>query len=110
MANGKVVTLPIGCCHDDCDTIVVAIPGIAGPAGLPGNGAGVFNEIPSGIKNGANLTFTLAFTPQSGSTQVHRNGLREYLGIGYSESVANIVFTTAPLVTDVLTVDYLIGP
>lgn len=82
---------------------------IPGPPGPPGDAAAVYNESPSGLQDGVNTVFTLANTPQSSSTAVYRNGLREYLGVGYVESGADIVFTTPPLADDVLTADYLIG-
>lgn len=99
--------MPLGC-ECDCQTVTIGIPGPRGPAGAPGGGTGVFNEVPAGVQDGVNLVFTLAFTPFPGSTQVHRNGLREELGVSYTESGATLTFTTAPLSTDVLTVDYVI--
>lgn len=90
--------------------LVVAVPGPRGPAGetgLPGNGVSIFNEIPSGAKDGINLVFALAHTPQAGTTMVYRNGLREQLSVGYIESGAEITFTTAPLSSDEITADYL---
>lgn len=95
------------CCELDCEYLAVGIPGIPGIPGDPHQST--FNEVPGGVRNGVNLAFSLLNTPVTGSTRVHRNGLREYLGIGYTESGAGILFTTAPLVTDVLTVDYMIG-
>lgn len=89
--------------------VLVAAPGPPGPRGVPGNGASVYNEPPGGARNGINATFTLAFTPVPGSTAVYRNGLREIPGVGYTQSGTTLVFATAPLADDVLTVDYLIG-
>lgn len=89
--------------------IVVAIPGPAGPAGQPGDGAGVFNETPTGVKDGVNTTFTLAHTPAVWSTTLYRNGLREVLTVGYTVTGSSVTFTTPPLSSDVLTVDYLIA-
>lgn len=90
--------------------IVVATPGPpgpAGPAGSPGDGTQVFNEIPSGLRNGTNPVLTLAHTPHAGSTTLYRNGLRESLGIGYTVTGSDITFTVAPLSSDEITVDYL---
>lgn len=87
--------------------ILVAAPGPPGPPGAPGDGAQVFGETPTGVKNGINTTFGLADTPRSGSTAVYRNGLRERLGVGYTESGTDIVFSTPPLSSDDLSVDYL---
>jgi hypothetical protein len=85
------------------------IPGAAGPTGPAGNNSPVFNETPSGTQDGTNETFTLANNFQAVSTRVSRNGLREQLNVGYTEASPTIVFTTAPLPSDVLTVDYLIA-
>ena len=72
--------------------------------------ATVTGEAPAGTKNGINETFTLANTFVAKSTAVYRNGLREVLGVGYSENAPNeIIFTTAPLDTDILTVDYTVA-
>lgn len=71
-------------------------------------GALVSGETPSGTKNGINTTFTLAHVPATNTTSVFRNGLREQLGIGYTESTNTIVFTTPPLTSDILLVDYLL--
>ena len=74
-----------------------------------GGAAQVYGEIPSGTQNGTNETFTLANSFITGSTCVFRNGLRERLGVGYTESSPTIVFTTAPMSNDVIEVDYLIA-
>lgn len=84
-------------------------PGQTGPRGASGSGAQIYGETPAGTQDGVNETFTLANTFQAGSTSVYRNGLREKLGICYTESSPDITFTTAPLSNDVLEVDYLIA-
>lgn len=91
---------------DGARVIVVAKP-VPGPTGPPGDGTQVFNETPSGVRDGVNLVFTLASIPHVGSTSVYRNGLREVLGVGYTASGSALTFTTAPLSSDDLTVDYL---
>lgn len=85
-------------------------PGPQGPPGTPGVGGStmVSGEVPSGVKNGVNVTFTLTQTPSVGSTAVYRNGLREQIGVGYTVSGLVITFTTAPLSSDELVVDYLL--
>lgn len=93
---------------DGARVVVVTTPGARGPAGSPGDGTGVYGETPSGVKDGANTAFTLAHIPAPGSTALYRNGLREHLGSGYTESGSTITFTTAPLAGDALTVDYLL--
>lgn len=87
--------------------IVVATPGPPGPPGSAGDGTQVFNEIPSGTQDGVNTVFALAHTPQSGSTMLYRNGLREVITVGYTVTGSNITISTPPLSSDVLIVDYL---
>lgn len=92
---------------DGARVVVVAKPGPPGPTGPSGAGTGVFNETPSGTQDGVNAVFTLANTPQSGSTTVYRNGLREVLGTGYTATSSTLTFSTPPLSSDVIRVDYL---
>lgn len=87
--------------------LIMPTPGPPGRSGQDGSGVRVSNETPSGTKNGINTVFTLAHEPQPTSTAVYRNGLREVLTVGYAESGSNITFTTAPLSSDEITVDYL---
>jgi hypothetical protein len=76
----------------------------------PGSGATqIFGEIPSGTQDGTNETLTLANDFVTGSTCVYRNGLRERLGVGYTESSPTIVFAAPPLSSDVIEVDYQIS-
>lgn len=68
----------------------------------------IAGEVPSGTKNGTNVTFTLASHYLASTTSVFRNGLREQLGVGYTEGGTNVLtFTTAPLSSDIIIVDYL---
>ena len=88
--------------------IAVPVPGPPGPGG-GGSGSWSFNETPSGVQNGVNLVFTLSSVPLVGVLKVYRNGLREKLGVGYTVTGTTLTFTTAPLITDELTVDYQIA-
>lgn len=92
---------------DGARVVLVPVPGPRGPTGPPGEGTRVFNETPTGTKDGVNTVFALAHTPQAGTTTVYRNGLRERLGVGYVESAADLTFSTAPLSSDEIAVDYL---
>jgi hypothetical protein len=88
---------------------VVTVEGPAGPQGTPGTNTAVAGETPTGVQNGVNTVFTTAQVFLLGSTAVYRNGLREHLGVGYTETnTTTITFTTAPLASDVLTVDYIV--
>jgi hypothetical protein len=70
----------------------------------------VSGEVPSGAINGTNATLTLANTFIPDSTSVFQNGLREQLGVGYTEATPNeIVFSTPPPSGDLITVDYLLS-
>lgn len=72
-----------------------------------GSGTAVFGEVPGGTQNGINTAFTLAHTFQTGTTRVYRNGIRQRLGVGYTETAPNtLTFTDPPISTAEITVDY----
>lgn len=68
----------------------------------------VNKEIPTGLINGVNTTFTLANTPIAGSEHIYRNGVLQESGAGndYTISGATITYLTAPLTGDKLRVTY----
>lgn len=69
----------------------------------------IYNEIPSGVVDGNNLTFSTLESFRASSTRVFLNGLRVCLGIGkgYQETGANqITFSEPPLPGDELVIDY----
>lgn len=69
----------------------------------------VFGQAPAGDENGTNTVFTTAQSFAPGSTRVYRNGLREQLGVGYTETPpSTITFSTAPLSSDTIEVDYAV--
>jgi len=72
------------------------------------NGQPVDKEIPTGLINGSNVTFTLANTPILGSEHLYRNGILQEEGAGndYTISGATITYLTAPLTGDKLRVTY----
>lgn len=63
-------------------------------------------EVPSGTINGSNVTFTLAFTPTSGSLHLFLNGVRLRPTTDYAISVATITMVVAPDTGDWLYADY----
>lgn len=71
----------------------------------------VVRETPTGTVNGSNATFTLAFTPLSGTEHVFVNGVLQNPGTGndYTISGATITFLTGaiPQTNDVVRVSYL---
>lgn len=83
------------------------------PLGSGGGGGGTYatvaGEVPTGTKDGSNTVFIVGHNFRTASTELYRNGLRERLGVGYSESAGNtLTFTTAPLVDDDILVDYVL--
>jgi hypothetical protein len=76
----------------------------------PGSAANsIFNEIPAGLIDGVNSSFTTQLNFSSGSTRVFVNGLRQSLGgvRDYTETSANtITFNTPPLPNDAILIDY----
>lgn len=82
--------------------------GTTGGGGV--NGQSVFGEGLVGTKNGTNKDFTTTQDYVGTSTQVFRNGVREFMNVTYTELAPRTIrFSTAPLADDVITADYL-GP
>ena len=95
----------------DGEFSIVPFPGIqgargeTGPAGRSANS--VCEVLSQQIQNGTNATFTLSnLLDTTQAVQVFRNGLLEVPGIGFTSSSTSIVFSTAPLATDVVAVIY----
>ena len=65
-------------------------------------------EVPSGLINGSNTTYTLANTPVSGSVKLFLNGVRLYAGAGndYTISGTTITMASAPDTGSTLLADY----
>lgn len=82
---------------------------ITSEAGGGSSYATVIAEVPTGTKDGTNISFTVGHNFRTGTTALYRNGLRERLGVGYTEASANsLSFSTAPLVDDEILVDYVL--
>jgi hypothetical protein len=58
----------------------------------------ITGEVPSGLVNGTNTTFTLANTPKPGTLQVYLNGILQKAGDGEDYNILGdvITFTNAP--------------
>lgn len=69
----------------------------------------VTREVPSGLVNGVNAVFTLAFTPVAGTECVFLNGLLQNVGAlnDYTISGSTITFNTAPDSGGVILVNYI---
>jgi len=67
-----------------------------------------FNDVPSGIIDGVNLEFTLSGNFISNTTQIYLNGLRQKIGLDYTEVQPNkISFLEAPLSGYTILADYI---
>lgn len=83
-------------------------PGPPGPAGSPGNGVFVVGEVPAGLVNGSNATFTTAFGFVPESVEVYVNGLRQKKPTDFNTAgTTTILFSDSPLVGDLLLANYL---
>lgn len=72
-----------------------------------GGGASmIFNEIPTGLINGSNTTYTLANVPKSGSVAVYLTGVRQRPTTDFTISGRTLTMIPAPGVNDNLYVDY----
>lgn len=62
------------------------------------NANNIVREVPSGVIDGANVTFTLANTPFAGKESLYLNGLLQNVGGGndYTISGATITYNNAP--------------
>ena len=66
----------------------------------------VDDETPSGDIDDVNDTFTLAYTPLTGSVKVCLNGLRLKVTTDYTITGSMITFITPPTTGDTIIVDY----
>ena len=69
-------------------------------------GAFVDDEVPTGVVNGSNKTFTIADTPMSGSVKLFVNGQRQILTTDYSITGTTITTVVAYPTGTLLRVDY----
>lgn len=73
---------------------------------LAGTSSFVDQEVPTGLINSSNVTYTLANTPIAGSVHVYLNGIRMKTTGDYSISGTTITFVSAPQTGDTLIADY----
>ena len=66
------------------------------------------NEVPSGLVNGSNVTFTITYTPAGGQIMLYLNG--QYMTVGadadYTISSTTITMESAPIVGDKIRANY----
>lgn len=93
-------------------TDCVFVDGTSGPCST-GGAVPIFvdNEVPSGIVNGLNTTFTLNSAPSGSSLVLFRNGVRQQAGVDYTLTGSSIVFASAavPQTQDTLLASYRIA-
>lgn len=68
----------------------------------------VIDEVPAGLINGSNATFTTAYNFDPATLEVFLNGLKQKVTDDYSTSgTTTIIFTFSPLTGERVTVDYI---
>ena len=65
----------------------------------------IYNEVPAGIVNGINKTFTLANAPIAGKSSVYLNGIK-LPASAYTITGITLQMVTAPAIGDEITIDY----
>jgi hypothetical protein len=76
-----------------------------------GGGTGVVGEVPSGLINGTNTTFTISQTFVAASLAVYLNGLRQRPTTDFTiADSTHFTLTSAPLAGDSLLADYQLPP
>lgn len=86
--------------------IVLSINNAPIVCGSGGTGNYADEEVPLGLINSVNDTFTLVNTPITGSLKIYLNGQRLVNGIDYTYITNIITFTTIPFTGDILIADY----
>jgi len=104
----------------DGNLTVVDFPGIRGEPGTPGAkgdkgdqgdpgpGVQIFTGALQGqLQDGINARFTLPLPASSADAiEVYRNGLLEVRGLSFSSTQNEVMFTSPPLVDDIISVTY----
>lgn len=69
-------------------------------------GTNYYNEIPSGLVNGSNVTFNTLYDIYDNSSMLYLNGIRQIYSVDYTATSNIITFTVAPETNDILIIDY----
>jgi hypothetical protein len=90
------------------DDLRIILAAQTAPIICGGGGSGNFvdEEVPLGLINSINDTFTLVNTPVIGSVKIYLNGQRLTNGVDYTYVTNIITFTTIPFTGDGLIADY----
>jgi hypothetical protein len=87
----------------------------AANSGIVVGGSGVYidyyKDTPTGTADGTNVTFTLSYTPVSGSEMVYLNGLLQESGGGndYTISTKTVTFVAPPYNGDKVRAAYIVA-
>jgi hypothetical protein len=74
----------------------------------PSRSTEVYGEVPAGVVNGVNASFSTSFPYRSGSERLYLNGVRQKRIGDYTVSPpTTVVFVLAPRTDDVVLIDYL---
>ncbi|MCS7025695.1 MAG: hypothetical protein NZV14_12915 [Bryobacteraceae bacterium] len=93
-------------------TDCIRVNGTVGPCASGATPAFVDHEVPAGLLNGSNATFTLSNTPNPASSlQLFRNGVMQKAGLDYTLAGNTITFapTSIPQANDILLASYRLG-
>jgi hypothetical protein len=66
----------------------------------------IYNEVPNEQPTGSLKVFTVDHSVLSGTLRIYLNGLRQAPTIQYTATGATITFVTAPIINDIILVDY----
>lgn len=92
--------------QDNSTSISVAAKGIKGDPETSANM--VIGEVPTGLINGSNATFTTANPFVAGTVEVFVNGLRQTIIVDFNTSGNNTIqLIFSPLTGEVITVNYI---
>jgi hypothetical protein len=91
--------------------VLVSPMGERGPQGVPGQTGGIgsliVNEVPQGVINGLNATFTTAFPFIPGTLEVFINGIKQSIVSDYQTIGTNIILLVfSPLIGESIIVNY----
>lgn len=71
-----------------------------------GSSTTAVTQTPAGTLNGSNRTFTLSYTPATGSLALWLNGVEQVPTTDYTSSGATVTFTVAPRSSDLMVAEY----
>ena len=72
----------------------------------------IVGEVPTGLINSSNVTYSIANTPVASTVAIYLNGLRQREGGSYDYTISGttVTFIKAPRTNSDLLVDYIVNP